>query len=113
MTEPRDAEPAPLRPELAELRERLFATTDAARPEAVAKRRKTGQRTARENIADLVDEGSFLEYGALLLAAQRQRHSIDELVRVSPADGIVCGIGTVNAAQCSPERARTMVRAYD
>ena len=110
-----DREPAPdaIRPELAELRERLHATSDAGRPEAVAKRRKTGQRTARENIADLVDEGSFVEYGALALAAQRQRHSIDELVRISPADGIVCGIGAVNGAQAGPERARTMVLAYD
>ena len=102
-----------VRPELAELRERLSATTDAGRPGAVAKRRKTGQRTARENIADLVDEGSFAEYGALALAAQRQRHPIDELVRLSPADGIVCGIGTVNRALFDDERARTMVLAYD
>ena len=62
-----------VRPELAELRARLAATTDESRPDAVARRRKTGQRTARENIADLVDEGSFVEYGALALAAQRQR----------------------------------------
>ncbi|WP_394841439.1 hypothetical protein LZC95_30745 [Pendulispora brunnea] len=102
-----------IRPELAELRTRLHATTDLARPEAVAKRRKTGQRTARENIADLVDEGSFVEYGALALAAQRQRHSIDELVKRSPADGIVCGVGTVNRALVGEERARTMVLAYD
>ncbi len=89
-----------------ELEERLHATTDAGRPEAVAKRRKTGQRTARENIADLVDEGSFIEYGALAVAAQRQSRSIDELVRVSPADGIVTGIGAVDGG-------RTMVLAYD
>jgi len=104
---------APIRPELAELRARLHATTDAARPAAVARRRKTGQRTARENIADLVDEGSFVEYGALALAAQHQRHAIDELVRLSPADGIVCGIGTVNRALFDDERARTLVLAYD
>ncbi len=30
-------------------------TLDAARPDAVARRRKTGQRTARENIDDLCD----------------------------------------------------------
>jgi acetyl-CoA carboxylase carboxyltransferase component len=101
------------RPELAELRARLHATTDEARTEAVRRRRQTNQRTARENIEDLVDEGSFLEYGALALAAQRQRRSIDELVKTSPADGIVCGIGTVNRASCDAERARTMVLAYD
>ena len=107
MTEPKE------RPALSELRARAHATTDAARPDAVAKRRKTGQRTARENIADLVDEGSFVEYGALAVAAQRQRHSIEELVKTSPADGIVCGIGSVNGAVHGPARARTMVLAYD
>ncbi len=101
------------RPELAELRARIDATTDAGRPEAVARRRKTGQRTVRENLEDLLDEGSFVEYGALALAAQRQRHSIEELVRASPADGIVCGVGTVNRASFGDERARTMVLAYD
>jgi acetyl-CoA carboxylase carboxyltransferase component len=57
---PPTSDDEPVRPELAELRARLAATTDAARPEAVARRRKTRQRTARENVADLVDEGSFL-----------------------------------------------------
>src|SRR5947208_1350317 len=93
------------RPELTELRQRLHATTDDARPEAVARRRKTGQRTARENVADLVDAGSFSEYGALAVAAQRQRHSLEDLVKISPADGIVTGIGTVNADTFGEERA--------
>jgi acetyl-CoA carboxylase carboxyltransferase component len=106
-------DPDTIRPELAELRARLHATTDAGRPAAVEKRRRTGQRTTRENIADLVDEGSFVEYGALALAAQRTRHSTDDLVKLSPADGIVCGVGTVNRALFDDERARTMVLAYD
>jgi len=110
MTDPNEDE---VRPELAELRARLHATTDAGRPEAVAKRRKTGQRTARENIADLVDAGSFVEYGGLAIAAQRRRHSVEDLVRISPADGIVCGVGAVNGALVGEERARTMVLAYD
>jgi acetyl-CoA carboxylase carboxyltransferase component len=110
---PEAAPPEPLRPELAELRARLAATTDAARPDAVARRRRTGQRTARENIADLLDEGSFVEYGALALAAQRARHPVDDLVRISPADGIVCGVGTVNRATFGEARARAMVLAYD
>ncbi len=101
------------RPELRELRARIEATTDRGRPDAVAKRRKTGQRTARENIADLVDEGSFVEYGGLAIAAQRQRHSIEELARISPADGVVCGLGTVNGAHVGAERGRAMVLAYD
>ncbi|QRK06670.1 hypothetical protein JQX13_42430 [Archangium violaceum] len=102
-----------VRPELAELRERLAATTDAGRPDAVARRRKTGQRTARENIDDLVDPGSFVEYGGLALAAQRSTRSLEDLIRASPADGLVCGLGTVNRALFDDERARTLVMAYD
>ncbi|WP_164019651.1 acyl-CoA carboxylase subunit beta [Pyxidicoccus trucidator] len=109
----RRSPPGEVRPELAELRQRLEATTDAGRPDAVARRRKTGQRTTRENIADLVDPGSFAEYGGLALAAQRSTRSLEDLVRASPADGIVCGLGTVNRALFDDERARTMVLAYD
>ena len=104
---------AAVRPELAELRARLAANTDASRPDAVERRRKTGQRTTRENIADLTDEGSFVEYGGLAVAAQRQRYPLEELVRISPADGIVCGLGTVNGAAFGEAGARTMVLAYD
>ncbi len=89
-----------------ELRSRLHATTDAGRPEAVEKRRKTGQRTARENVADLADPGSFVEYGGLALAAQRHAKGVEDLVKASPADGIVCGLCTVNGQ-------RAMALAYD
>src|SRR5512135_864708 len=99
-----------IRPELAELEARVAATLDEGRPDAVAKRRKTHQRTARENVAALVDEGSFVEYGGLALAAQRQRLSNQELVRASPADGIVCGLATINAGLFGDaERTRAMV----
>ncbi|HZF52773.1 MAG TPA: carboxyl transferase domain-containing protein [Polyangiaceae bacterium] len=64
-------------------------------------------------MADLLDEGSFVEYGALALAAQRQRHPIPELVRISPADGVLCGTGTINRDLVGPERSRAMVIAYD
>lgn len=104
---------APIRPELAELRERLQLTSDAGRPDAVAKRHGRGQRTARENIAALLDADSFVEYGALALAAQRLSRSPEELIRMSPADGIICGVGTVNQALFSPARSRIMVLAYD
>jgi acetyl-CoA carboxylase carboxyltransferase component len=79
---------------------------DAARPEAVERRRKTGQRTTRENVDDLVDPGSFVEYGALAIAAQRRRRPVEELIRRTPADGMVSGIGTVNGH-------RTIVMSYD
>jgi acetyl-CoA carboxylase carboxyltransferase component len=96
-----------IRPELAEVLERRrLATDDAARPAAVERRHATGLRTARENVADLCDPGSFSEYGALTLAAQRARRSEQELIQRTPGDGIVTGIGTVDGA-------RTAVLAYD
>ncbi|PIA66467.1 carboxyl transferase domain-containing protein [Pseudomonas sediminis] len=104
---------AHIRDDLAEVLERHARLTDARRPEAVAKRRKTGQRTVRENLADLLDEDSFIEYGAMALAAQRRRRSPEELLELSPADGLVAGIGTVNAASFGAEAARCMAIAYD
>jgi acetyl-CoA carboxylase carboxyltransferase component len=79
----------------------------------VARRRRKNQRTARENIAALCDRESFIEYGALAVAAQRQRRPLAELIRETPADGLVAGIGTVNAADFGEEKARCLVLAYD
>lgn len=104
---------AHIRADLAEVLERHARLTDARRPEAVAKRRKTGQRTVRENLADLLDDGSFIEYGAMALAAQRRRRSPEELLELSPADGLVAGIGTVNATRFGGEAARCLAIAYD
>ena len=104
---------AHIRADLAEVLERHAITRDERRPLAVAKRRKTGQRTVRENLADLLDEGSFNEYGALALAAQRRRRSLDELIEQSPADGLVAGTGTVNAERFGDHAARCMTIAYD
>jgi len=95
-----------LRPDLARMQARHAFTLDAHRPEAVAKRHKLGLRTARENLADLCDPGSFSEYGALAVAAQSQRRSHDDLVRNTPADGMVCGTATVGGTPC-------VVMAYD
>lgn len=102
-----------IRPDLAEVRERHAIVLDAARPEAVARRRRSGQRTARENVDDLFDGGSFVEYGALAIAAQRTRRSLDDLIRNTPADGLVIGVGTVGAERFGAERARCMALAYD
>lgn len=101
------------RADLRRVVERHAFTLDAARPEAVAKRHALGMRTARENIADLCDPGSFDEYGALAVAAQRSRRSEEDLVRNTPADGMVTGIGSINGAHFPPERACTAVLAYD
>nr|WP_298111631.1 carboxyl transferase domain-containing protein [uncultured Pseudomonas sp.] len=104
---------AHIRADLAEVLERQALLTDERRPQAVAKRRKTGQRTARENLADLLDDGSFNEYGGFALAAQRRRRTPEELIELSPADGLVAGTGTVNAAQFGAEAARCLAIAYD
>ncbi|WP_420996507.1 carboxyl transferase domain-containing protein [Cupriavidus sp. 30B13] len=107
------ADPAHVRADLRAALERQALTLDAARPEAVARRHARGGRTARENIAQLCDDGSFIEYGALAISAQRQRRSVADLERATPADGIVTGIGTVNAARFPGGDARCMVLAYD
>ncbi len=102
-----------IRPDLAEVIARHRHTLDEARPDAVAKRRKTGHRTARENIDDLVDPGSFLEYGALAIAAQKRRRSTEDLIANTPADGLITGVGTVNGGLFPPDKARTAALAYD
>lgn len=83
------------RADLAEVRARHAIGLDDARPDAVARRRRTGQRTARENVEDLLDPGSFVEYGPLVIAAQRRRRPLQELIERTPADGLVGGMGTV------------------
>ena len=105
--------PGQVRPDLQALLNRDALTQDAARPDAVARRHALGLRTARENLADLCDEGSFIEYGAMAVAAQRARRSQEDLVANTPADGMVTGIGSVNGSACGPERSRTVVMAYD
>ena len=105
--------PTGVRPELAELRVRVRGTLDAGRTEATERRHGRGRRTARENIEDLVDKGSFEEYGGLVVAAQRARRSHDDLVANTPADGLVTGLARVNGDLFEPERARCAVLSYD
>src|SRR5277367_471943 len=88
------------RADLRAVRERHEVGLDAARPDAVAKRRERGRRTARENLAELVDEGTFVEYGPLLFAAQERRRSREELMARTPADGLVAGVGDVEGRPC-------------
>lgn len=102
-----------IRPDLAEALARHEIGLDAARPEAVARRRKTGQRTARENIEDLCDPDSFVEYGALGVAAQRRRRTMEDLIKNTPADGMITGHATINADLFGAERAHCAVLAYD
>lgn len=102
-----------IRADLAESIERHAWQRDDRRPKAVAARHSAGKRTARENIADLVDEGSFIEYGPLAIAGQRMRRTVAELREISPADGIVGGTASVNGRFFEPTASRCMVLAYD
>ena len=102
-----------IRPDLQEVLERKAAGHDENRPEAVAKRRRTGHRTARENIADLCDEGTFIEYGSIVVAGQRRRRSMEDLIKNTTGDGMVCGLAQINGRLFGPERARAMVMSYD
>ena len=104
---------AGVRPELAELRARVAGTLDGGRPAATQRRHDGGRRTARENIEDLCDPGSFEEYGGLVIAAQRARRSTEDLVANTPADGLVAGIGHVNGDLLGKERSRCAVLSYD
>lgn len=106
-------DPDHIRPDLAEARARRNEGLDAARPDAVARRHAKGKRTARENIADLCDPDSFVEYGALGVAAQRSRHPEEHLRKISPADGLVAGLGSINGAEFGPDKARAAVMSYD
>jgi acetyl-CoA carboxylase carboxyltransferase component len=101
------------REDLQELRRRRALLADEARPDAVAKRHTRGHRTARENVAALLDPDSFVEYGGLAVAAQRGRRSLEELQETTPADGLVTGIGTVHADRVGACAARVAVAAYD
>ena len=102
-----------IRKDLQDLYDRRRFTTDEARPDAVARRRKTGQRTTRENIADLCDPGSFTEYSSLVVAGRLRRNSMEELIERTPADGLVMGLGRVNGDLFPDEQARVAVMAYD
>jgi acetyl-CoA carboxylase carboxyltransferase component len=88
------------REDLLEVLERQARRLDAHRPEAVARRHGRGHRTARENLEDLCDPGTFSEYGGLAVAAQRDRRSLDDLIERTAADGLVGGLARVNGQQC-------------
>jgi acetyl-CoA carboxylase carboxyltransferase component len=102
-----------IRPELAEMYRRQAFGLDENRPEAVARRQQKNQRTARANVTELFDPDSFIEYGALAVAAQRGRRTEDDLIKKTPADGMIAGVGSVNGSHFSDSAARCLVLAYD
>lgn len=102
-----------IRPDLAESISRHSHLRDDSRPDAVASRNERGKRTARQNLDDLLDHGSFVEYGGLAVAGQRSRRTLEDLRRISPADGLVAGTGSINASEFGGNAGRCMVMAYD
>jgi len=104
--------PEELPRDLAEVMARRAATLDEARPEVVEHRHRAGVRTARENIDDLVDPGSFVEYGRFAIAAQRARREVQDLIERTPADGLVAGTARING-ELFGEQAACAVLAYD
>ena len=108
-----EVDPGGVRPDLDELLARQRGVLDGGRAEAVERRHLGGRRTARENIDDLCDSGSFTEYGSLAIAAQRGRRPLEELIARTPADGLVAGVGRINGAEFEDQRSRCAVLAYD
>src|SRR6202035_3475218 len=102
-----------VRADLAEVIDRQALVLDEARPDAVTRRHGHGHRTARENLADLCDPDTFVEYGSLAIAAQRDRRSLDDLVRHTPADGLIGGTAHINGALFGEEASRCVVLSYD
>ena len=102
-----------IRPDLTEVLERHELAKDHRRPDAVARRRKTGHRTARENVEHLIDLGSWVEYGSSVVAAQRSRRTIEDLVVNTPADGMISGVGSINGEHFDDEVSQAVVLAYD
>lgn len=107
------ADPDHIRADLAEVQSRHARLYDEARPDAVSKRHSRNLRTTRENIADLCDPDSFVEYGGLTIAAQRARRTHQELIEKSPADGMVSGIGSVNGDLFPDRNTQCAIIAYD
>ena len=103
----------PLRDDHAELLRRRALTEDSTRPDAVQRRHAANGRTARENIADLVDAGSFVEYGRFAIAAQRFRRDLTDLIERTPADGLVAGTARINGDLFGAERSACAVLSYD
>ena len=102
-----------IRPDLQKSIDLHEALLDHNRPGPVAKRHAKGKRSARENIAQLVAGGDWTEYMPLGVAGQRRVRSWEELREKSPADGLICGVGTVNADLFDHDAASTAIISYD
>lgn len=101
MSQHQDPHASAQRRALEELQRRRALTEDAARADKVAARHAKGRRTARESIDDLLDRGSFIEYGRLATAAQERRLTAEELMAQTPADGLIGGVGRIDSEPCA------------
>ncbi len=111
--EEKEIDPDYIRPDLKEVLDRRARAMDAGRPKAVARRRATNQRTARENLNDLCDPGTFVEYGSLVLGARRRIVPMEQLIEESPADGLIMGLAQINGDRFPEEKSRAAVVSYD
>ncbi len=102
-----------IRGDLQEVIDRHALTLDENREGPVSKRHNMGYRTARENIADLTDEGSFEEYWPLVVTKQHQRYDLDTLRQKYPGDGVVAGMGAINGDKFPDEKSRACIVHYD
>jgi len=106
-------DPAHIRADLQEVIDRHAYTLDENRPAAVKRRRERGYRMPRENIAQLVDPGSFKEYWPLVVALQHDRYDMETLRRQTPADGLIAGTCSINGDLVDETRSRAMLVHYD
>ncbi len=113
VSEAEEIDPDYIRPDLKDVLDRRARAFDAARPKAVAKRRASGQRTARENIEDLCDPDTFVEYGALVLSGRRRTVPMEQLIDESPADGLIMGLAQINGDHFAEDKSRAVVVSYD
>lgn len=93
-------------PGVDEIQCRHAGVRDEAREPQLAKIRSRGRRTARENIEDLVDPGSLVEYGPLVIAAQLQRRNVEDLIANTAGDGLIGGTATIDGNE-------VVVMSYD
>jgi propionyl-CoA carboxylase beta chain len=81
---------------LAEFEHRTDEAVHAGSKRAIDKQHAKGKMTARERIAALLDEGSFVELDAL---ARHRAHDFDMQMTRPYGDGVVTGYGTIHGRQ--------------
>ncbi len=101
------------RQDLHEVIERHQQGLDQNRSEVVTKRQAAGRLTARQNVDLLIDAGTLVEYGPVVIAAQRRRRPLEDLIEKTPADGLVGGLASINGDLFKGRESRAVVMSYD